>query len=229
VREKARGFAAQEANHFKTHRRYNELLKSNGYPELAAVESAMADSYDRIRKNRSLAFRMAYACGFESMTIAVTSWLVDNRVELFGGSDTRVASFILWHFVEECEHKRVAFDVYQASIGSYWQRALGVFTGSLHVVWWARKACLAMLRVDGQGSNPRSRLRLWRRTAQFARAVLPGALRSALPLHNPRNESDPQWVRDWIAGYDRSDPMLHVPLVDTADPVMPVPFPSTGR
>ena len=118
VLTEARGFIAQEAQHYQTHRRYNEVLKANGYAELEEVEAAMKDSYERLRK-KPLAYRLAYSCGFETMTMGVTRWLVDNRVTLFGGSDTRVASFILWHFVEEAEHKRVAFDVFDAVCGDY--------------------------------------------------------------------------------------------------------------
>ena len=40
VLEEIAGFCAQEGQHFRTHRRYNEWLKSNGYPELARVEAA---------------------------------------------------------------------------------------------------------------------------------------------------------------------------------------------
>ena len=50
---------AQEGQHYRQHRRYNELLKSKGYPELAEVEREMQASYDRIRASRSLGFRMA--------------------------------------------------------------------------------------------------------------------------------------------------------------------------
>ena len=32
------GFNGQEARHFQCHRRMNEIIKKNGYPELAAVE-----------------------------------------------------------------------------------------------------------------------------------------------------------------------------------------------
>ena len=222
VLEEALGFNAQEAQHYKTHRRYNELLKASGYPELAAVEDAMKESYERLRK-RSLTYRLAYSCGFETMTLGVTKWLVSERAKLFGGSDTRVASFILWHFVEEAEHKRAAFDVYQAIRGGYWQRLLGVFVGSAHVFWWSRRGAVAMLKADGLWWNLRSRLRMWRRTAEFFRAVLPIILRSASPRHDPRDEPDPPWVRAWIAGY-ATDDAGSVPLLDTNDPEMPVPF-----
>jgi len=224
VLEEARGFIAQEAQHFKTHRRYNEVLKSNGYPELASIEEEMKASYAKLKAKRSLTFRLAYASGFETMTVGVTHWLVNERVALFGGSDTRVASFILWHFVEESEHKRVAFDVYRATGGPEWQRVLGIFAGSLHVFWLSRKACVAMLKADGLWRKPRSRLRLWRKTAAFFAATVPGALRSALPSHDPRNEPDPAWVREWIAGYAAADPDV-VPLLDTDHSAMPVPFP----
>lgn len=227
VLEQARGFIAQEAQHYRAHRRYNEVLKANGYRCLADVEAAMDHSYERMKTHRSLTFRAAYSCGFESMTLGLTKWLINDRVNLFAHSDSRVASFVLWHMVEEVEHKRVAYDVYQAGFGGYWQRCLGVFTGSLDVFWWSRKGCIAMLKQDGLWHNARSRLRLWRRTAEFFIAVLPGALRSAMPGHDPRHEQDPQWVRDWIEGYARR-PDEAVPLLDTSDSKMHIPFVAIG-
>ena len=42
--EDMRGFNGQEARHYKCHRRLNELLKANGYPEFAEVEKRVAAS-----------------------------------------------------------------------------------------------------------------------------------------------------------------------------------------
>ena len=45
-----RGFNGQEGLHYQCHRRLNELLKAHGYPELAAVEQRLAESYARLSK-----------------------------------------------------------------------------------------------------------------------------------------------------------------------------------
>ncbi|MGI9431328.1 MAG: metal-dependent hydrolase [Myxococcota bacterium] len=227
VVEEARGFMAQEGQHYRQHRRYNELLKAKGYPELAEVEQQMQDSYDRMRKKRSLGFRMAYTAGFESMTLGVTEWLVNERRDLFRGADTRVASFVLWHMVEETEHKRVAFDVYQAACPGYWMRAFGVFAGSLHVMWYSRRGYVAMLKKDGLWYDWRSRLRLWRRVVQFGASALPFLFRSALPGHDPSREPDSEWVRGWIDGYARAD-APGPPFIDTSSGSMPPPFVSAA-
>lgn len=224
IREAARGFLTQEGQHFRHHRRYNDLLKAKGYPELAAIEDQMQASYDHMRKHRSLGYRMGFTAGFESMTLGVTSWLIEQRRDLFRNADPRVTSFVLWHMVEETEHKRVAYDVYQAACPGYWMRALGVFTGSLHVLWYSRKACIAMLQKDGLWKNWASRRRLWRRTGQFAAHVLPFLLRSALPGHDPAHESDPAWVHSWIEGYARKGDKTFVPLVDTSSADLPPPY-----
>lgn len=226
IKEETAGFCAQETTHFKTHRRYNELLKVSGYPVLAEIEADIRESFIKLGK-RSLSYRLAYACGFETMTLGMTNWLVSQRRKLFGGSDTRVASFILWHFVEEAEHKRVALDVYRAVDGNYWTRLAGIFIGSFDVFWWSRKAAVAMLKTDGRWTDLRSRVRVWKRTVEFFLAILPTLLRSAIPGHDPEDEKDPVWVRDWINGYAlRSDET--VPLVDTSNPDLPVPFHSAG-
>ena len=223
VLEEIAAFCSQEGQHFRTHRRYNEILKANGYPMLADVEQAMKRSYDRMRERRSLTYRLAYTAGFETMTMGVTAWLVNDRRKLFGGSDSRVASFALWHMVEEVEHKRAAFDTYQAAGGPYWRRALGVLIASAHVFWWSRKGCIAMLKHDGRWRNLRSRIRLWKRTGAFFGAVTASTMRSLLPGHDPRREDDPEWVREWIAGHAAADPAF-VPLLDTDHPDIPVPF-----
>lgn len=231
VLDGARAFNMQEQYHFQTHRRFNELLKSKRYPELATLERDMQDYYLRLGK-RSLRARMAYAAGFESMTLGVTRWLVENRVRLFSGADTRVASFIVWHFVEESEHKCVAYDVYQAAFGkslaSYWARMLGVFHGSLSIMWFSMRGYKAILQKDGLWHRVSSRLRLALHLGSFVRAVAPYLLRAALPGHDPRSERDPQWVLDWIAGYVSAPPGM-IPLLDTAHPQMPVPFPSLNH
>jgi len=230
VLESGRAFNMQEQYHYQTHRRFNELLKSKRYPELAQLEQYMQEHYQRLSQ-RSLRVRMAYAAGFESMTLGVTRWLVDNRVRLFSGSDTRVASFIIWHFVEESEHKCVAYDIYQAAFGkgfaNYWARMIGVFHGSLSIMWFSMRGYKAILQKDGLWNQLSSRLRLALHIGSFMRTVGPYLLRATLPGHDPRSERDLQWVRDWIDGY-ATTPLGQIPLLDTAHPFMPVPFPSPG-
>lgn len=231
VREEAKAFNTQEQFHYRAHRRFNELVKAKGYPELARLEDRMDAAYARLSR-KSLRRRMAYTAGFEAMTMGVTRWLVNNRVKLFGGSDTRVASFILWHFVEEAEHKCVAFDVYQnafgGTLGGYFARALGVFHGSLDVMFNSMRGYRIILKKDGLWRQLRSRLRLARRLGSFAWTVAPYLLRAALPGHTPRREQEPQWVQDWIEEYQHA-PDGYIPLLDTGSATMPVPFEHAAR
>lgn len=227
LREDAKGFMMQEGQHFRAHRRFNDLLKSKGYPELAEVEARMEASYARLSK-RSLRTRTAYSAGFESMTMGVTRWLIEDRIRLFAQADARVVSMVLWHMVEETEHKRVAFDVYQALFGGslrgYLARMVGVFHGSLDVMRYSMQGYRTILRKNGRWYQLRSRIGLARRLWWFVRHVGPYLLRAALPGHDPRHERDPDWVIAWIRGYAHVDGQ-GVPLLDTHHPEIPVPFP----
>jgi len=226
LKEEIIGFCQQEAHHFKAHRRYNDILKKNGYPELEEFEQEMKQTYIKLGQ-KPLQKRMAYTAGFEAMTMGITKWIIGDRVKLFAGSDPRVASFMIWHMVEETEHKCVAFDAYKAvygsSLSSYWHRMVGVLHGSLHVMWLSRRGYHIMLKKDGLWGSLKSRWRLWRRACWFSFAVGPYLIRAALPGHNPRHEKDLQWVLDWMDGWDSND-KGKAPLVDTHHPNIPVPF-----
>lgn len=228
LRADAQEFNAQEGQHFRAHRRFNDVIKARGYPELAEVEAAMRDAYARLDQ-RSLRTRMAYTAGFESMTLGVTEWLIGSRRRLFRGAEPHVVSFVLWHMVEETEHKRVAYDVYQHLFGGglrgYLARMIGVFHGSFDVMRFAMRGYRSILRKDGRWSSLRSRLRLAGHLGDFVWHVGPYLLRAALPGHNPRSEKDSQWVLDWLAAYPKAE-VGYLPIVDTLHPDMPVPFPS---
>ena len=226
IKEHGRAFNTQEQHHFQAHRRFNELLKRKRYPELEAVEDQMKASYARLSK-RSLRTRMAYTAGFESMTLGVTKWLIEERVKLFAGADSRAVSFVLWHMVEETEHKRVAYDVYRAlfkpTLMNGLARMLGVFHGSFDVMRFAMRGYRVILKKEGLWRRWRSRARLAAWMWAFVSYVFPFLFRAALPGHDPRRERDPQWVTDWLEGYAKADPDV-APLVDTNHPRMPVPF-----
>ena len=217
------GFNRQEANHYKCHRRYNELLKANGYPELAQLEKLMSEQYKRL-ESRSLRTQLAYSAGFESMTNGFTHWFVAKRVSLFAGADPHVSSFWIMHMIEEGEHKTVAFDTYMAYSGKYLPRVLGVFHGSWHVLGLGMWAMFVALKKDKILYRPKT---LWQIAKEMTRMFItvgPFMLRALLPGFNPRKEPDPQWMMEWVKGYANLPKGALIPLVDTHNPEMPVPF-----
>ena len=194
------GFIRQEAQHYTNHQRYNEMLKANGYPELTAVEATFAADYAALEK-RSLEWRLAYSAGFETMTMGITEWLINEREELFRSANPTVTSFVLWHMVEETEHKSVAYDVYQTVSGRYWLRIAGLLWGSLHVGFMSRRAYIAMLKKDGLWRSFASRLRLWKMVGRFFRKAGSAMLRALRPGYHPDKIDDPAWVDQWRRAY----------------------------
>lgn len=216
------GFVRQEAQHYRNHRRYNEELKANGYPELNEIEETFTADYDRLEK-RSLNIRLAYSAGFETMTMGVTEWMINHRQQLFQGADATMTSFVLWHMVEETEHKSVAFDVFQAVSGNYWLRVMGLVHGSFHVGFMARRAYIALLKKDGLWGSFTSRLRVWRMVGQFLMKAGPAMLRALNPNYHPDKITDPGWVDQWQSAYQALGES-GIPLLNTDDGHIPAEF-----
>ena len=205
LKKEVKLYMAQEGQHFQQHRRFNDILIDKGYTELLDVEAQMKKEFAEFDQKRSLKFNLAYACGFESMALGIGHWLVRDREYLFGGSDTRVASLILWHFIEEVEHKNVAFDAYQAVYGNYFYRVFGTIYATAHVVKFSRRAYQAMLKRDGLWGSLRSRWSLLKIITRFFVNMIPPLLSACIPGHHPSQVEDPQWYQDWIATYGQDE------------------------
>ena len=222
LEEDIRIFIGQEAQHYQNHRRYNDKMKANGYEELAQIEDEMEADFKRLQ-SKSLRWRVAYMAGFETMTMGITKWLVEDRSELFRGADASVVSFVLWHMVEETEHKTVAFDLYQALYRHYGARVYGLFYASWHIVKYTRKTYISMLKKDGRWRRIASRLRLAQMILQFYIKVGPSLLKSLSPSYHPSKVKDPDWVKEWIDAYQEL-PEDHIPLLDTSHPDISAQF-----
>lgn len=216
----AKGFIEQEAQHFSQHRKFNDLLKAKGYGVLAGIEQEMTESYAALSQ-KSLQHRMAYTSGFETMTLGLAKWFVNERRWLFGNSDSRVASVMMWHIVEETEHKNVAFNVYNAACPGYGAWAFGVFHGSFHVMYYAMRGAGAMLKQDGLWRRLRTRLSLLRLWGSFGATLIPVLLSALLPNHHPEKHRVPAWIACWIEEYGSC---AGIPLLDTSDPDVPPRF-----
>ena len=207
VLAEARGYMGQEAHHFKQHRKLNDLLLTR-YPELREHERALERDYDRFVRTRPLRFHLAYAAGFETMALAIGHMLVDLREYFFRDADPAVSSLVLWHFVEELEHKRAALGVYEHLCGGWLYRVYGLVFAMTHTMWRTRQAYVALLRADGLWGRWRTRWALKKLLARIFAYLIPRLFAAALPGHDPARVEDPHWVREWIDLWDAGEPRL---------------------
>jgi len=129
LKRQVSGFIGQEAIHGREHRAMNERFQQLGYP------SRRIDRFigNRLRFDEKVAppkFRLAVTAALEHYTATLAEVLLGNPAarDLFG--DDEVRSLLLWHAVEESEHKAVAFDVFQTVSGDdrYRARVMNVVT-----------------------------------------------------------------------------------------------------
>lgn len=117
LREEVAGFIGQEATHGREHRTFNERLAQLGFPTRLVDRSTGA----RMRLNEKILphhVQLAITAALEHYTATLAEVLLSSPEAraTFGDSD-EVRSLLLWHAIEESEHKAVAFDVYQAVCG----------------------------------------------------------------------------------------------------------------
>jgi predicted metal-dependent hydrolase len=202
--QEAKAWIGQESHHFAQHRRFNEVLIAQGYPQLRQREKEIEQEYDEMRQ-RSLKYRVAYTAGFETLALATAHTIIADRAHLLRGADPAVASMWLWHVVEEIEHKNLAFDVYQHVYGDYWYRVWGMFAALVHLFRLVRGSYMVLLKADGLWGKWKTRWAIKKFAFRFFGSAMPGILRHALPWHHPSHVTDPEWMREWVALYDAGE------------------------
>ena len=128
-REDVRRFIRQEAIHGKAHDDWNAVLIALGYPQMRDFDAQIERERLWARKNISARWRIAMTAAAEHMTASFARVMLHKRPDLADHAASPVRELLLWHALEEVEHKAVCFDLYQQLDGSYRRRATAmVFT-----------------------------------------------------------------------------------------------------
>jgi predicted metal-dependent hydrolase len=121
LKSRVQGFIGQEVTHGREHRALNEHLQQLGYPT-RRVDRMNHRDFKRLERLLSPLTCLAITAAFEHYTAVLAELLLDDeRAQAILGS-TEVRSMLLWHAIEESEHRSVAFDVYRSVGGTETRR-----------------------------------------------------------------------------------------------------------
>jgi predicted metal-dependent hydrolase len=166
-------FMGQEALHSRAHEVYNEWLRTLGFdPE--AIEQQVKEGLGEVRRNRSHRYQLAMTCALEHFTAMMAELLLESE-DLRELMDPEVRRLLVWHAIEETEHKAVAFDVYVATGGSYSTRALAMLFTTFGFTISIALFQAALMRQDpaarGLGVTLRGLGKMWVSPGWFRRLV----------------------------------------------------------
>jgi uncharacterized protein len=167
-KSRVQGFIGQEITHGREHRLLNERLQQMGYPT-RRIDRMTHRDFMRFERLLSPLNCLAITTAFEHFTAVLAETLLsDERAQALLGS-TEVRSMLLWHAIEESEHRSVAFDVYRSVGGTetrrLWTMRIIQLTFAASVVFFS---ALSLLR-DPAAYNP---ARLFRSLAALRQSPL---------------------------------------------------------
>lgn len=161
LQQDARYFCGQEGHHAFEHRKFNTLLAAQ-YPGLQRLDEFYEWINLGILRNSSPATQFSYTTGAEHLTSIMSHAFLSDCSRWVEDHD-EIAAMLIWHTVEEIEHKSVCFDVFQHVDGHYGRRLFGFMVLNL----WLSSAVLSrqlyMLQQDGELAKPQT----WRNLLRF--------------------------------------------------------------
>ena len=141
LKERVKGFIGQEVSHGREHRELNERLAQMGYPT-RRVDRLVGKHLRFAERRLSPLTCLAMTAAYEHYTaVFAEALLSDERAQALLG-ESEVRSMLLWHAIEESEHRSVAFDVYRA-VGGGEKRRIRV----MRVIQWSFPLTVAIYSV----------------------------------------------------------------------------------
>lgn len=230
VAEEADTFLRQEAQHAAAHRKHMLALVER-YPELERCYEDACKAYDDLIAQQPIEFHAAYIANLEATFTPLFKVILDNRDSLFAGGDRRVASLMMWHFVEEIEHRSSGLLLCRHLNPNPWYRVKHIRSTFRHVGQLSDSIARTFDEVvpfEDRGVSAqrlmsnllfdevkcRFSVRRRRRpgepptlfhavpTSQLAKMFWRLAL-SQTPHHDPAHQPLPDWADSWMRAYDR--------------------------
>jgi hypothetical protein len=206
IKATMKAFCGQEGQHFRQHAKLNDLLKAQhpGFQAVTELEDALEADYQRFTKEKSLKFNLAYAEGFEAMTMALARWGFKSG-HLFDMENKELKRLFEWHLTEELEHRTVTFEAYEHLFGDYLYRCAVGFWAQCHFIGYVLRMQSVLQKAD-KDYVARTGGR-WARVKRLASVPFrwSGYLamwsRTYLPTYNPGKCKMPDHLEEMSAGY----------------------------
>lgn len=237
VAAEADAFLRQEAQHANAHRQHVTALIRQ-YPGLRRILDDITASYDHLTATTSLAYRLAYIANLEATFTPSFRFLLDNEHIMFRPGDDRVASLLLWHMVEEVEHRSSALVIYNATVGRRFYRLRVVPSVLRHIMGTLVPTYVSVMNSavpeKDRVVDPRFMSASWRIRQQLRRIgsrdrqrrnnippmlaqiggkdkrqALRGLVSSQNPFFDPARESLPSFAARWFDRYDLGEDVTH--------------------
>lgn len=146
-----KGFIGQEGFHQLNHKRVNIYVEEKTGLKITAMEQQVSNNIRDMLKagGFSDAQLLASTVCMEHITAIMGEWMLSNQ-EMVQPAPAIFRDLILWHGVEELEHKSVAFDVFMQCVGdkkmlrrvmiaTTFGFCLSLLRMQLKLLWWEKK------------------------------------------------------------------------------------------
>ncbi|MBA0045307.1 metal-dependent hydrolase [Mycobacteroides sp. LB1] len=201
LKKQVAGFIGQEATHSREHRELNERLQEMGYPT-ALIDRVIRRTLEARTRYLSPLYCLAMTAALEHYTAILAETLLSDERALDMLGEGEVRSMLLWHALEESEHRAVAFDVYKAVGGTHRMRVLVMWFTTLAFLASAGCATYMSLFRDRDFYNPkihyRSAVRFFG-APFFSRAVFRRLLSYNRKDFHPNEVDNTELIARWNA------------------------------
>jgi len=211
LRKDVEGFIGQESMHGREHRVLNERLAEFGYPT-RAIETYIVKTLAWRERIQSRKFNLAVTAGLEHYTATLAETILgDPEARAEVGHDG-VRHLLMWHALEESEHKAVAFDVYKAVGGTERMRKVAMWVVHLNFIF--ETGIWTLISVAHDPDARRHPLRLLRGLLRLTHSPFtrPRTVRQLFQYHqrnfHPNDRDTTELIAHWRAELFGSDGRL---------------------
>ena len=120
-------FIKQEALHSQQHRLWTNALIDLGYKKMAKYQGQLKELSSGFRKYLPPVLRLSITAAAEHYTATLAYIFTNVTPDILTKSLEEFRGLLLYHAMEELEHKSVCFDLYQELSGNYLGRIFGLF------------------------------------------------------------------------------------------------------
>lgn len=200
LNEQIRLFIRQEAMHGREHDAWTTALISLGYIGMEGFDLKLKRDNRWSRKHLKPIWRLAMTAAAEHFTASLAHLFIYKRPDFIEQAASPFRELLVYHAMEEVEHKAVCYDLYNEAKGGYFLRIAAMVFVTFDLLIRLRNRQEYLLKKDGQWTpenRKKARDLLWGKDG-IMRVLAPYLLRYFRPDFHPW-ETDER--RDLIAKY----------------------------